>query len=125
MLSTSAFNAPLKTVEEPPAHVKFIFATHEIRKVQVTVLLRCQRFDLRRIEPEVMIAMLRRIAGAEGAGISDDALALIARAAEGSARDATRFWIRRSAMARGETTADEVRAMLGLADRGGCWTSST
>ena len=82
MLSTSAFNALLKTLEEPPAHVKFIFATTEIRKVPVTVLSRCQRFDLRRIEPEDMIAMLRRIANAEGAQIGDDALALITRAAE-------------------------------------------
>jgi len=118
MLSTSAFNALLKTLEEPPAHVKFIFATTEIRKVPVTVLSRCQRFDLRRIEPEVMIAMLRRIAGAEGAGISDDALALIARAAEGSARDATSLLDQAISHGAGETTADEVRAMLGLADRG-------
>jgi DNA polymerase-3 subunit gamma/tau len=79
----------LKTLEEPPAHVKFIFATTEIRKVPVTVLSRCQRFDLKRIEPEVMIALLRRIATAEGAQITEEALALITRAAEGSARDAT------------------------------------
>lgn len=88
MLSTSAFNALLKTLEEPPAHVKFIFATTEIRKVPVTVLSRCQRFDLRRIEPEVMIAHLQAIAGQEGATVADDALALIVRAAEGSVRDA-------------------------------------
>ena len=88
MLSTGAFNALLKTLEEPPAHVKFIFATTEIRKVPVTVLSRCQRFDLRRIEPDVMIALLRKISDAEGATITDDALALITRAAEGSARDA-------------------------------------
>ena len=81
MLSTSAFNALLKTLEEPPRHVKFIFATTEIRKVPVTVLSRCQRFDLRRIEPEDMLALLRRIADAEGAQIEDAALALIARAA--------------------------------------------
>ena len=81
MLSTSAFNALLKTLEEPPAHVKFIFATTEIRKVPVTVLSRCQRFDLRRIEPEVMIALLRKIATAENAQIAEDALALITRAA--------------------------------------------
>ena len=84
MLSKSAFNALLKTLEEPPAHVKFIFATTEIRKVPVTVLSRCQRFDLRRIEPEDMIGLLRRIATAEAAQISDDALALITRAAEGA-----------------------------------------
>lgn len=118
MLSTSAFNALLKTLEEPPPHVKFIFATTEIRKVPVTVLSRCQRFDLRRIEPEVMIALLRRIAAAEGAGISDDALALITRAAEGSARDATSLLDQAISHGAGETGVDQVRAMLGLADRG-------
>jgi DNA polymerase III subunit gamma/tau len=118
MLSVNAFNALLKTLEEPPAHVKFIFATTEIRKVPVTVLSRCQRFDLRRIEPEVMIALLRKIAGAEGAQITDDALALITRAAEGSARDATSLLDQAISHGAGETTADQVRAMLGLADRG-------
>ena len=118
MLSTSAFNALLKTLEEPPAHVKFIFATTEIRKVPVTVLSRCQRFDLRRIEPEDMIALLRRIAAAEGAQIADDALALIVRAAEGSARDATSLLDQAISHGAGETGADQVRAMLGLADRG-------
>ncbi|MEY8118658.1 DNA polymerase III subunit gamma/tau [Falsihalocynthiibacter sp. BN13B15] len=118
MLSTSAFNALLKTLEEPPAHVKFIFATTEIRKVPVTVLSRCQRFDLRRIEPEVMIALMRKIAKAENAEISDDALALITRASEGSARDATSLLDQAIAHGAGETTADQVRAMLGLADRG-------
>ena len=118
MLSTSAFNALLKTLEEPPAHVKFIFATTEIRKVPVTVLSRCQRFDLRRIEPEDMIAMLRRIADAEGASIAEDALALITRAAEGSARDAQSLLDQAISHGAGETTALQVRAMLGLADRG-------
>lgn len=118
MLSTSAFNALLKTLEEPPPHVKFIFATTEIRKVPVTVLSRCQRFDLRRIEPEVMIALLQRIAAAEGATITEDALALITRAAEGSARDATSLLDQSISHGAGETTADQVRAMLGLADRG-------
>ena len=118
MLSTSAFNALLKTLEEPPAHVKFIFATTEIRKVPVTVLSRCQRFDLRRIEPEDMLAMLRRIADAEGAQIAEDALALITRAAEGSARDAQSLLDQAISHGAGETTADQVRAMLGLADRG-------
>ncbi len=117
MLSTGAFNALLKTLEEPPEHVKFIFATTEIRKVPVTVLSRCQRFDLRRIEPEVMIALLRRIAAAEGAQIADDALALITRAAEGSARDATSLLDQAISHGAGETTALQVRAMLGLADR--------
>ncbi|MFP7672593.1 DNA polymerase III subunit gamma/tau [Marivita sp. S0852] len=118
MLSTSAFNALLKTLEEPPEHVKFIFATTEIRKVPVTVLSRCQRFDLRRIEPEMMLQMLRRIATSEGADITDDALALITRAAEGSARDATSLLDQAISHGAGETGADQVRAMLGLADRG-------
>ncbi len=118
MLSTSAFNALLKTLEEPPEHVKFIFATTEIRKVPVTVLSRCQRFDLRRIEPEVMIAHLRGIAECEGAQISDDALALITRAAEGSVRDALSLMDQAIAHGAGETSAEQVRAMLGLADRG-------
>ncbi|MDX5358500.1 MAG: DNA polymerase III subunit gamma/tau [Rhodobacterales bacterium] len=118
MLSTSAFNALLKTLEEPPPHVKFIFATTEIRKVPVTVLSRCQRFDLRRIEPEVMIGLLRKIAAAEGAQITDAALSLITRAAEGSARDATSLLDQAISHGAGETGADQVRAMLGLADRG-------
>ena len=118
MLSNAAFNALLKTLEEPPAHVKFIFATTEIRKVPVTVLSRCQRFDLKRIEPEVQMALLRKIATAEGAQITDGALALIARAAEGSARDATSLLDQAISNGAGETDADMVRAMLGLADRG-------
>jgi DNA polymerase-3 subunit gamma/tau len=118
MLSNNAFNALLKTLEEPPAHVKFIFATTEIRKVPVTVLSRCQRFDLRRIEPEVMIALLKKIAAGENAQITEDALALITRAAEGSARDATSLLDQAISHGAGETTADQVRAMLGLADRG-------
>ncbi|HMO07670.1 MAG TPA: DNA polymerase III subunit gamma/tau [Paracoccaceae bacterium] len=118
MLSTSAFNALLKTLEEPPPHVKFIFATTEIRKVPVTVLSRCQRFDLRRIEPEVMIAHLERIAGIEGARLASGALALIARAAEGSVRDAMSLMDQAIAHGGGETSAEQVRAMLGLADRG-------
>uniref|UniRef100_UPI000F8DD193 DNA polymerase III subunit gamma/tau n=1 Tax=Frigidibacter oleivorans TaxID=2487129 RepID=UPI000F8DD193 len=118
MLSNSAFNALLKTLEEPPAHVKFIFATTEIRKVPVTVLSRCQRFDLKRIEPEVMIAHLERIAGLEGARLAPDALALISRAAEGSVRDAMSLMDQAIAHGAGETTSEQVRAMLGLADRG-------
>lgn len=118
MLSASAFNALLKTLEEPPAHVKFIFATTEIRKVPVTVLSRCQRFDLRRIGADDMIRLLRRIADAEGGKIADEALALIVRAAEGSARDATSLLDQALSHGAGETTPDQVRAMLGLADRG-------
>jgi len=118
MLSTSAFNALLKTLEEPPEHVKFIFATTEIRKVPVTVLSRCQRFDLRRIEPEVMGEFLRGIAKKEAADIAEDALALIIRASEGSARDALSLLDQAIAHSAGETSAEQVRAMLGLADRG-------
>ena len=118
MLSTSAFNALLKTLEEPPAHVKFIFATTEIRKVPVTVLSRCQRFDLKRIEPEVMMAHLARVAGLESATLAHDAMALITRAAEGSVRDAMSLMDQAIAHGAGETSAEQVRAMLGLADRG-------
>ena len=118
MLSNNAFNALLKTLEEPPPHVKFIFATTEIRKVPVTVLSRCQRFDLRRIEPEVMIAHLTAIAAREGAEISPEALALITRAAEGSVRDAMSLMDQAIAHGAGDTGAEQVRAMLGLADRG-------
>ncbi|MEM6465565.1 MAG: DNA polymerase III subunit gamma/tau, partial [Pseudomonadota bacterium] len=118
MLSTSAFNALLKTLEEPPAHVKFIFATTEIRKVPVTVLSRCQRFDLRRIEADAMLDYLSKVAGLEGAQIGHDALSLIVRAAEGSMRDALSLMDQAIAHGAGETGADQVRAMLGLADRG-------
>jgi len=118
MLSTGAFNALLKTLEEPPAHVKFIFATTEIRKVPVTVLSRCQRFDLRRIEPGVMIRYLAQVAGKEGVQIAQDALALITRAAEGSVRDAVSLMDQAISHGAGETTADQVRTMLGLANRG-------
>jgi DNA polymerase-3 subunit gamma/tau len=118
MLSNNAFNALLKTLEEPPAHVKFLFATTEIRKVPVTVLSRCQRFDLRRIEPEVMIDHLAKVAAKEGAEVAPDALALIARAAEGSVRDAMSLLDQAISHGAGATTAETVRAMLGLADRG-------
>ena len=118
MLSPAAFNALLKTLEEPPAHVKFILATTEIRKVPVTILSRCQRFDLRRIEPEVMLTLLHKIAIAEGAQVSDAALSLITRAAEGSARDATSLLDQAISNGAGEISAEQVRSMLGLADRG-------
>jgi DNA polymerase-3 subunit gamma/tau len=119
MLSTAAFNALLKTLEEPPPHAKFIFATTEIRKVPVTILSRCQRFDLRRVEPEVIAANLTRIAEAEGVLIEADALALIARAAEGSVRDAQSLLDQAMVQveAGGQVTAAAVRDMLGLADR--------
>ena len=118
MLSNSAFNALLKTLEEPPEHVKFIFATTEIRKVPVTVLSRCQRFDLRRIEPEEMMALLQKIAGLEGVNVSEDALRMITRAAEGSARDATSLLDQAISHGGGSSDAKHVRVMLGIADRG-------
>ena len=118
MLSNNAFNALLKTLEEPPEHVKFIFATTEIRKVPVTVLSRCQRFDLRRIEPEEMIKLLKKIATCEGVNVSEDAIRLITRAAEGSARDATSLLDQAISHGGVSSNAEHVRAMLGIADRG-------
>ena len=120
MLSEKAFNALLKTLEEPPPHAKFIFATTEIRKVPVTILSRCQRFDLRRVEPPVIIASLAAIAEAEGARIEPEALTLIARAAEGSVRDAQSLLDQAMVQAdAGQSiSAATVRDMLGLADRG-------
>ena len=118
MLSKSAFNALLKTLEEPPEHVKFIFATTEIRKVPVTVLSRCQRFDLRRVDVPVLAAHLARIAGSEGASTEDEAITLIARAAGGSVRDGLSILDQAIAMGAGAVTSDAVRGMLGLADRG-------
>ncbi|MGQ0742096.1 MAG: DNA polymerase III subunit gamma/tau [Alphaproteobacteria bacterium] len=122
MLSKQAFNGLLKTLEEPPPHVKFIFATTEVRKVPVTVLSRCQRFDLRRVESEVLVAHLAEIAKKENASIEERALVSIARAAEGSVRDAQSLLDQAIAHAasegQGEITAESVRAMLGLADRG-------
>ena len=117
MLSTQAFNGLLKTLEEPPEHVKFIFATTEIRKVPVTVLSRCQRFDLRRIEAADLIAHFRAIAEKEGVSIDDDALAMIARAAEGSARDGLSLMDQAIAHGGGKVEAAAVRDMLGVADR--------
>ncbi|MGI8841242.1 MAG: DNA polymerase III subunit gamma/tau [Caulobacteraceae bacterium] len=119
MLSKGAFNALLKTLEEPPPHVKFIFATTEIRKVPVTILSRCQRFDLRRVEPEAIAGNLAAIAQAEGASIESEALSLIARAAEGSVRDAQSLLDQAMVQAReGQSVAAAtVRDMLGLADR--------
>jgi DNA polymerase-3 subunit gamma/tau len=119
MLSTAAFNALLKTLEEPPPHAKFIFATTEIRKVPVTILSRCQRFDLRRVEPDVIVKNLETIAETEGARVDSDGLMLIARAAEGSVRDAQSMLDQAIVQAEaGQTvTAATVRDMLGLADR--------
>ena len=124
MLSTAAFNALLKTLEEPPPHVKFIFATTEIRKLPVTVLSRCQRFDLRRIDPDTLIAHLEGIAAKESVTVEKDGLAMIARAAEGSVRDALSILdqalIQR--VSQGDpVSAEAIRDMLGLADRTRGW----
>ena len=122
MLSTSAFNALLKTLEEPPEHVKFIFATTETRKVPVTVLSRCQRFDLRRVETGVLIDHFRAIARKEGVTASEESLAMIARAADGSVRDGLSLLDQAVAHAGiqedGHITDSSVRDMLGLADHG-------
>ncbi|WP_430437506.1 DNA polymerase III subunit gamma/tau [Oceanibaculum nanhaiense] len=122
MLSTAAFNALLKTLEEPPSDVKFIFATTEIRKVPVTVLSRCQRFDLRRVELDVLSGHFAAIAQKEGIGIEDGALRLVARAADGSVRDGLSILDQAIALAGtdsegGTVTEESVKGMLGLADR--------
>jgi DNA polymerase-3 subunit gamma/tau len=117
MLSTAAFNAFLKTLEEPPEHAKFVFATTEIRKVPVTVLSRCQRFDLRRVEADVLMSHLANIAAKEGVEVEPEALGIVARAAEGSVRDSLSLFDQAIAHAAGPVRADAVRQMLGLADR--------
>lgn len=117
MLSGAAFNALLKTLEEPPPHAKFIFATTEIRKVPVTVLSRCQRFDLRRVDAALLVEHLKGIAAKEQVDVEPAALALIARAAEGSVRDSLSLLDQAMAHAAGPVRADDVRQMLGLADR--------
>lgn len=118
MLSKNAFNALLKTLEEPPPHVKFLFATTEVNKVPVTVLSRCQRFDLRRIPADRLAELFRWIIGQEGAEAEDEALALIARASEGSARDGLSILDQALAHGANGVTADQVRHMIGLSDRG-------
>lgn len=122
MLSKNAFNALLKTLEEPPEHVKFVFATTEIRKVPVTVLSRCQRFDLRRVPADRLAEHFKAIAETEGAAIDDTALLLIARAADGSVRDGLSLLDQAISQTPGDSGEsigeDQVRAMLGLADRG-------
>jgi len=117
MLSTAAFNGLLKTLEEPPPYVKFIFATTEIRKVPVTVLSRCMRFDLRRIPAEIMLPYLATILEREGVAAEPDALAMIVRAGEGSARDCLSLTDQAISYGAGKVTAAAVKAMLGLADR--------
>jgi DNA polymerase-3 subunit gamma/tau len=118
MLSDKAFNAFLKTLEEPPPHAKFVFATTEIRKVPVTILSRCQRFDLRRVESGTLVQHLARICEAEAVAAEPEALAAIARAAEGSVRDSLSLLDQAIAHGAGAVTAATVRDMLGLADRG-------
>jgi DNA polymerase III subunit gamma/tau len=117
MLSEKAFNALLKTLEEPPPHVKFLFATTEIRKVPVTVLSRCQRFDLKRVPQQVLIDHFSKIAGTEKVEISPEALTLLARAADGSVRDGLSMLDQAIAHGGGVVDAAQVRDMLGLADR--------
>jgi DNA polymerase-3 subunit gamma/tau len=117
MLSEKAFNAFLKTLEEPPEHAKFVFATTEIRKVPITVLSRCQRFDLRRVDADVLMTHLANIAAKENVEIEPEALGLVARAAEGSVRDSLSLLDQAIAHAAGQVRADDVRQMLGLADR--------
>ena len=117
MLSTAAFNGLLKTLEEPPPYVKFIFATTEIRKVPITILSRCQRFDLRRIPADIMSAYLEKILGQEGISFEPDALAMIVRAGEGSARDSLSLLDQAIAHGGGTVSAATVKTMLGLGDR--------
>jgi DNA polymerase-3 subunit gamma/tau len=117
MLSGAAFNALLKTLEEPPPHVKFVFATTEIRKVPITVLSRCQRFDLRRVDASLLVKHLEGICAKEKISAEPEALGLIARAAEGSVRDALSLMDQAIAHAAGSVRAEDIRQMLGLADR--------
>ena len=119
MLSAAAFNALLKTLEEPPSHAKFIFATTEIRKIPITVLSRCQRFDLRRVDAGLLTQHLAKICTQEGADIAQDGLKLIARAAEGSVRDGLSLLDQAIVQTKdgGQISAEAIRTMLGLADR--------
>ena len=121
MLSEKAFNALLKTLEEPPEHVKFIFATTEIRKVPVTVLSRCQRFDLRRVEAAELVRHLSRVAESERVTVAPAALRLLARAADGSVRDALSLLDQAIAHGEGAVEEDTVHEMLGLVDRSLCF----
>lgn len=118
MLSKSAFNALLKTLEEPPPHVKFIFATTELKKIPDTVLSRCMRFDLARITPPVLFDYFKKICSQEQVSIEDEALALLVRAADGSARDGLSLLDQAISLSQGQITSEIVRDMLGLIDRG-------
>lgn len=117
MLSKSAFNALLKTLEEPPAHVKFIFATTEIRKVPVTILSRCQRFDLERLSIETLMTLFKKVLTAEKVNFDEEAIRLVARAADGSARDGLSMLDQAIVLGNGAIMPDSVKNMLGLADR--------
>ena len=118
MLTKNAFNALLKTLEEPPAHVKFIFATTEIRKVPVTVLSRCQRFDLQRLKIDDLMKLFNKIVAAENLKADDEALHMIASAADGSARDGLSLLDQAISLGSGKVRTDIVKEMLGMADRG-------
>ena len=118
MLSKSAFNALLKTLEEPPPHIKFIFATTEVKKIPITIISRCQRFDLHRIETDNLITHLNNIADKEKIKINKEAMALIIRAADGSVRDGLSLFDQAIANAKDQITTDTIISMLGLADRG-------
>ncbi len=117
MLSKNAFNALLKTLEEPPAHVKFIFATTEIRKIPITILSRCQRFDLRRIDNEILVPFLQKITEKENAEVEHEALEMIANASEGSVRDSLSLLDQAISHSDAKVTAAMARDMLGLADK--------
>ena len=117
MLSKSAFNALLKTLEEPPSHVKFIFATTEIRKVPVTILSRCQRFDLQRLTIDNLMTLFNKIVAAENLKADDESLHIIAKAADGSARDGLSLLDQAISLGGGNIRADIVKNMIGLADR--------
>lgn len=117
MLSKNAFNALLKTLEEPPPHVKFIFATTEIRKVPVTVLSRCQRFDLRRVDVDTLQNHFRWVCEQEQVKAEDEAISMVSRAADGSVRDGLSILDQAMALSSGAITTDQVKSMLGLADR--------
>ena len=116
MLSTAAFNGLLKTLEEPPPHVKFIFATTEVRKIPTTILSRCQRYDLKRVEPEELIIFLKKICESENIEFDEGSLKIISRAADGSVRDGLSILDQSIAFSEGHITEEKVKAMIGLND---------
>ena len=116
MLSTAAFNGLLKTLEEPPPHVKFIFATTEVRKIPTTILSRCQRYDLKRVEPEELIVFLKKICDMESVQFDNGSLKIIARAADGSVRDGLSILDQSITFSDKELTENKVKEMIGLND---------